>query len=98
MEDYNILLQIERNALGCAEVFHCIGDGDAQALAQCEKVVNGCASCKNYCSMVENRHLLLAKFFGRNALDLNKGAKNYLDIVFLCDIVVGRFLCCRLGL
>ena len=35
----NIFLYVERNGLRQAEIFHIVGDGDAQLLAQCEEVV-----------------------------------------------------------
>ena len=48
--------------------------------------------CEHDGIVVGNVDMLLAKFFGKNRLDLDKRSKINLYIVFSCDVKIRRFL------
>lgn len=95
---HHILLEIVSNGLGCAEIFHGIGNGHPRFLTHSEIMVHCIAAGKDHCRMVENSDPLFSEFPGRNGLNVDKGAKIDVEIEFPGQIKIRRLLGSRLGL
>ena len=92
----DIFLQVERNGLRVAKIFHAFGNGDARLFADAEKTVDRGATGKDHGRMVEDLDPLAAKLLEGNPLDLDEGMKLDIEVVFRNDLVVGGlFDCCR---
>ena len=74
---YDILLKVYCHRLGNAEVFHSVGDGDAQLLTEAEEMVYGKLAGEDYGRERRNVYALLAKSLGINALNLDEREEIY---------------------
>ena len=85
----HILLYVECDGFGDAEVLHVLGDCDAHLLGEVEVVVDGVTRCEDYGCEVQQADLLLAEFFGTQSLDLDERAEHEFYAKVLGDIEVG---------
>ena len=93
-----VLLDVERDGLRYAEVFHCFRYCHTELRAQIEKMVDGMPRIENNSGMLKDRDFLLSEFLRRKALHLNKGAEHDFNAMLFGDVVVRRLFRSRLGL
>ena len=87
----DILLQVEGDSLGDAEILHSFGHGDARLLTDAEKVVYGGTTCENHGRIVQDFGSLRTEFFERDALDFDKRLVGDVNLVALSELVEGGF-------
>ena len=68
----DIFLQVESNALGRADILHCLGYRDAGIFADMEEAVDGCTRGENHRRVIKDIYALTAKLFWGNTDDLNQ--------------------------
>ena len=86
----DVFLQIERDRLGGAEIFHGVGDGDAHLLAKTEEVVDSRACCEDDGGEIGDIDFLMTEFAGAQTLHLDERAENHLNAIAGSDVEVGR--------
>lgn len=89
---YDVLLQVEGDGLGGAEVLHRVGDRDAHLFAKVEEMVDGSLGGENDGCEVGYVDFLLAEFACVKAFDLDEGPKYYFHSVLLLDVEVWRLV------
>lgn len=57
----DVFLKIKGNILGDAKIFHCIGNNNAQFIADPEEMINPCFACKDHCRKIKNIDLLMTE-------------------------------------
>ena len=88
----DIVLQIEGDGFGGAEVLHVLADGLAQLLQHAEEVVDRVLAVEDDGGIVTDMDTRLSEVAGRNAHNLEKFIESEIDIVLMNQITVGRFL------
>ena len=84
----DVLLDVEGDGLGDAEVFHILGDVDAHLLAELEEMVDGMAAGEDDGGVTGDVYVLVAELSGGEGFDLDEGVEGYLDVMLAHEVVV----------
>ena len=84
----NMFLQVKRNGLRYAEVFHCLRDGYPKLLAQFEEGVNCCSCSKDNCRVVRILIFCALNSLAVRGSTLKKGLKS---IFILCLAIISVY-------
>ena len=87
-----VVLQVEGDGLGGAEVLHVVADGLAQVLEHAEEVVDAVLAVEDDGGVVAYMDAGLAELGGCDAHHIEKLVESDVDIVFVDKISVGRLL------
>ena len=88
---YDVFLQVQRDGLRVAEIFHSLGNRDARLLADPEKVVDRRPARENDRAVLQYLYPLTAELFQGDSLELDERVEPDIDAVFEYEFVIGRF-------
>ena len=84
----DIFLDIKRNCLGNAEIFHVLWYGYTQLSAKLEEMIYRVTRGKHYSGMVKNIDMLLPELLGAERLYANERLENKLNAILLSQVKI----------
>ena len=84
----DVLLDVEGDGLGDAEIFHVFGDVNAHLPAELEEVVDGVAAGEDDGGVAGDVDVLVAELAGGEGFDFDEGVEGDLDAVLAHYVVV----------
>ena len=94
----DVLLDVERYGLGNAEILHVLRDINPHLSAQLEEMINRMTGCEYYSGVIKYIDMLLSELLCGERLNTDKRFEHELYAIFISQIKIGRFACCRLRL
>jgi len=94
----NVFLQVKCHVFSYAEVFHRIRNAYSEFVADPEKMVNGSFAREYHRIEIKNIDFLLPEVFCGYSLHFDERFEINLEIVFFCQIKIGRLRVVRLWL
>lgn len=82
----NVFLQVISGGFRDAEIFHRVGNREADFLAHAEEMVDGIAAREDHGVMIGNVHPLLTEFLRRNAFHMDEFPEVDFQGILLCQL------------